>query len=187
MSSNRNVTIFGQSVTFTARVTPVAATGTVTFTAGRRHRRRPPTLDSTGRATLVTSTLAVGSHTISAAYNGSTPNYLPSASTTVIQTVNKAGSRTAVTTSGSPAPRGTTVVFTSTVTPVAQGTGAFTGTVQFNIDGVNVGAPVIIDASGTATYATPTLAVGRHTVSAIYSGDVNHNASNSGTITQRIQ
>jgi hypothetical protein len=172
-------------VTFTARVNPAAATGSVVFQIDGATTGGPVILDATGRATLIVSTLAVGGHTVSAAYSGS-GNYLPSTSASLIQTVNKAASRTVVTTSGSPATRGTTVVFTATVTAVAPGAGTPTGTVQFRIDGVNAGAPASLNSSGQAAFATSTMSVGRHTVSAVYTGDGSFNASTSGTITQRI-
>ena len=41
---------------------------------------------------------------------------------------------------------------------------------QFQIDGTNAGSPVTLS-NGTATYETSTLAVGSHSVAAIYSGD----------------
>jgi Bacterial Ig-like domain (group 3) len=143
-------------------------------------------LDATGRARLTISSLSVGSHTVTASYGGSV-NYLPSTSTTLTQTVNKASSRTIVSTSGSPVPLGTTVVFTATVMAIAPGAGLATGSVQFRIDGVDVGAPVSLNSSGQAAFAISTLTVGRHTVSAVYGGDGNFNTSTSGTITQRIQ
>jgi hypothetical protein len=186
VTSNRNPSVSGQSVTFTARVTPVAATGTVTFTVDGAAVAGPLTLDATGRATLVLGSLSVGTHTVSAGYGGSV-NYLQSASATLTQTVNKASSRTVVTTSGTPAPVGSTVIFTATVTAVAPGAGTATGAVQFRIDGVNVGTPVDLNASGQAAYLTNTLATGRHTVSAVYAGDANLNASTSANLTQRIQ
>ena len=144
------------------------------------------TLNATGRATLVTNALAVGSHTISAIYGGSV-NYIASASADLNQTVNKAASRTVVTTSGSPAAVGTTVLFSASVTAVAPGSGIPTGTVQFRVDGVNVGAPVTVDPSGHAAFATNTIPIGRHNVSAVYSGDAGFNASTSALITQRIR
>ncbi len=185
VTSNRNPSVFGQSVTFTARVIPAAATGTVTFTIDGAAFGGPITLDATGRATLITRDLSVGAHTVSAAYAGSV-NYRPSSSANLTQTVNKAASRTVVTTSGSPAVRGTTVVFTATVTPGAPATGTRTGAVQFRIDGLNVGSPVALNASGQAALAISTLTPGRHTVSALYSGDGNFNTSASANITQRI-
>jgi hypothetical protein len=126
----------------------------------------------------------VGSHTVAAAYSGNT-NYAAS-SGSLTRPVNKAASRTVVTTSGSPALRGTTVIFTATVSAVAPGVGTPTGTVQFRIDGVNVGSPLALNSSRQAAYSTSTLTVGLHTVSAVYSGDSGFNASTSANRNQRI-
>ena len=50
-----------------------------------------------------------------------------------------------------------------------------------------MGAPVALNPSGQATYATSTLTVGLHTVSAVYSGDAGFNTSTSANRNQRIQ
>ncbi len=186
MTSNRTSSVFGQSVTLTARVTPLAATGTVQFRLDGADIGAPVALDATGRATFVTNVLTVGTHTVSARYGGST-NYLPRVSANLTLTVGKAASATVVTSSGSPAAPGTTVVFTATVTAVPPGAGTPSGTVQFRIDGVNVGAPAALNASGQAAYATSTISLGRHTVSAVYIGDGNFNTSTSSGINQRIR
>ena len=188
LTRNRTTSVFGQSVTFTARVLPLAAAAanTVTFTvdgvAGS-----PVALDATGRARLITTTLAVGTHTVSAAYGGSA-NYPPSTSATLTNTVNKAASRAIVTTSGTPAAVGTPVVFTTTVTAVAPGVGVPTGNVTFTIAGAGGGTAVVaLNSSGQAAFSTSTMAVGRHIVTAVYNGDGNFNADPSNTLTQRIR
>ena len=62
---------------------------------------------------------------------------------------------TTLTSVPNPSTFGQNVTFTATV---AATTGIPTGTVQFSIDGANVGAPVALDAAGVATYSTSTLA-----------------------------
>jgi hypothetical protein len=186
VTSSRNPSVFGQSVTFTARVTPVAATGSVQFFLDGAAVGGPVALDATGRARLVTSTLVPGAHTVSVSYGGNV-NYLTSSSAPRAQTVTKASSRSVVTSSGTPAPQGSTVVLTATVTAVAPGVGTPTGTVQFRIDGALAGTPLVLNSSGQAAYPISTLTVGRHTVSVVYSGDVGFNAGTSGSFTQRIQ
>jgi hypothetical protein len=145
----------------------------------------PVTLDATGRATLALSTLMVGNHTVSAQYLGSS-NFLTSNSATLTQTVNRAASRTVVTTSGTPATAGSTVTFTATVSAVAPGAGTPAGSVVFTIDGVAVSGQVTLTA-GTATYSTNTLTIGTHVVSARFAGDTNFTASTSATLGQRIR
>ncbi|WP_283498256.1 Ig-like domain repeat protein [Cryobacterium sp. PH29-G1] len=185
LTRNRTTLVFGQSITFTARVTPLAAAGTVQFMFDGAAVGGPVTLDATGRATLVTSTLAVGSHTVSVTSSGNA-NYLPSASNTLTQTVRQGSSRAVVTSSGLTAARGATVVFTATVTAAAPATGVPAGSVQFRIDGVDAGGPVALNPSGQAAYATSALTAGRHTVIAVYSGSNDFAASTSRGIRQRI-
>jgi hypothetical protein len=188
VTSNRQPSVFGQSVTFTARVTgTVVPDGTVQFMVDGVASGAPVTLDATGRATLALSNFTVGNHTVSAQYLGST-NFLASTSATLTQTVNRAASRTVVTTSGTPATAGSTVTFTATVSAVAPGAGVPTiGTVVFTIDGVAVSGQVTLVA-GTATYSTITpLAIGTHVVSARFAGDINFTASTSATLSQRIR
>jgi len=88
LTSSRNPSNLGQSVTFTATVTAVAGTptGTVTFSDGT-NVLGSSRLNSAGRATFNTTGLPRGSHSITATYNGAT-GYLSSASTPLTQRVN---------------------------------------------------------------------------------------------------
>ena len=79
---------FGQGVTFTATVSGVSPTGTVQFMDGAVNLGLPVAL-SGGMAILSTSTLAQGSHSISASYSGDANN-LGSSSITITQTVTAA-------------------------------------------------------------------------------------------------
>ena len=188
MTSNRNPSVFGQNVTFTARVTPASgpvATGTVQFSIDGAPFGSLVTLGTTGRATLVVNTLAVGTHTVSAAYGGSVSDR-PSTSANLTQTVNRAASRTVVTTNRTPATQASPATLTATVTAVAPGAGLATGLVQFRVDGVSFGTAVALDPTGKATISTTGMAIGRHTVTAVYAGDGSFNGSTSGGITQRI-
>jgi len=85
LTSSPNPSNKGQTVTFTGAVSPsTGPTGTVTF------KDRTTTLGtralSSGIATLSTSSLSTGSHSITATYNGDT-NYNGSTSGAVTQTV----------------------------------------------------------------------------------------------------
>ena len=85
LTSDLNPSLFGQSVTFTATVTGGGATGTVTFnddatTLGTGNL-------SGGTATFATSSLAVGTHTITAVYGGD-GSFAGSTSPALTQTVN---------------------------------------------------------------------------------------------------
>jgi acid phosphatase len=71
LSSSANPAAAGQSVTLTATVSSASGkpTGTVTFTDGSNTLGAAP-LNGSGVATLTTSSLAPGSHSITAAYGG---------------------------------------------------------------------------------------------------------------------
>ena len=184
VTSNLNPSVFGQSVTLTARVQPNPGAGTnVEFFEGLTPLGSAP-LDATGRALLPITNLTVGTHGITAKFPGA-GTFGASTSPPFNQTVNP-NSRTVVTTSGTPANAGATVTFTATINAVAPAVGTATGSVQFRIDGGNIGSPATIT-NGRATYSTNVLTVGQHTVSAVYSGDGNLTSSTSANITQRIR
>jgi hypothetical protein len=72
----------GEQVTLTARVQPTPTGGTVTFTdkvGGSTKTLGPVAVSATGYASLTTSSLAPGYHTITASFGGS-PTYAPSVS-----------------------------------------------------------------------------------------------------------
>ncbi len=176
LTSSANPSVYGSLVTFTATVTPSAATGTVTFTDGST-TLGTGTL-SGGIATYSTSTLAVGTHSITAAYGGD-GNDNPSTSSTVTQKVSKASSTVALSSSLNPSNYGTSVTFTATVTPSVA-----TGTVTFKDGTATLGTGTL--SGGIATYSTSTLAVKSHSITAAYGGDANDNASTSAALTQVV-
>ena len=162
-----NPSFVGDNVTFTATVSPAAATGTVTFSIDGTTVASPTLVG--GVATYATATLAAGPHLVTATYNGDL-NYSASTSATITQTVGKMATTTVVVGIPNPSFVGDNVIFTATVGPAA-GTGVPTGTVQFSVDGVAVGGALLLDAAGKATYSTATLTVGDHRVEAVYIGD----------------
>ena len=93
------------------------------------------------------------------------------------------GTTTMLTSSANPQTQGTAVTFTSIVTPM---TGAVTptGNVVFTVDGA-AGATAALDSSGTASYTTSSLAVGRHVILASYGGSETDESS-SDSLTQTI-
>ncbi len=118
VTSSLNPSNFGDTVTFTATVTPSTATGTVTF-------KDDTTVLGTGTvsggvATFSTSALTGGVHSITAEYGGD-PNFVASTSSVLSQTVNYAIIATAYP-HGSISPSGTVSVSsgadqTFTITP----------------------------------------------------------------------
>ena len=184
LTSNINPSAIGTSVTITARVGPLTATGTVQFVIDNvPSAGGPVTLDPTGRASLTLNSLTLGAHTITANYSGNA-NHLTS-TRTMTQTVRSLSSAV-VATSGSPAAFGTNVTFTATVAAVAPGTGVPTGTVQFRLSGNNVGAAVPLNASGVATFTSSTIPRDTYTLTARYNGDANFWTVTSAGISQTI-
>ena len=167
VASSQNPSVIGQSVIFTATVAAVAPgtgtpTGTVTFLDGGS-AIGSGTL-SAGVTTFTTSALAGGNHTLTTSYGGDASF---NASTGSLagnpQVVNKTNSMTVVTFSQNPSVFGQSVIFTSTVSPVAPGTGTPTGTVTFLDGGSPVGTGTL--SAGVATFNTSALASGNHTSS----------------------
>jgi hypothetical protein len=81
----------------------------------------------------------------------------------VILVVTAPQSTTAVSSSTNPAVYGQSVTWTAS----ASNSGSpASGSIQFKVDGANVGAPENVDAGGTASISAPPLSVGSHSVSA---------------------
>ncbi len=186
VTSSADPSTLGQSVTFTATVSPNTATGNVQFSDGSTPIGPPVSLTGSA-ATLVVpsgsiSALTIGQHSITAAYSGDVSN-AGAASTTLLQTVNQATSTVAIASSASTAPVGQSVTFTATVTGSVTGV-APTGTVQFK-DLANVLGTVPLN-SGKAVFTTSTLTVGAHTIAAVYGGDANYLSSTSPALIETI-
>jgi sugar lactone lactonase YvrE len=189
VTSSTNPSLFGQSVTFTATVSPVAPgagtpTGTVTF-LDNGNPIGSGTLSGSGVATFATS-LSVANHTITTNYvgdgnfNGSTGSLTGNP-----QVVNKANTTTTVTSTANPSVYGQVVTFTATISPAAPGAGTPTGTVTFYDDGSPIGSGVL-SGSGVATFTTSALSVSSHTITTYYGGDGNFNGS-TGSLTGNPQ
>jgi hypothetical protein len=188
VSSSANPSASGQTVTFTATVTPVAPatgtpTGAVTFLDGGASIGSG-TL-SGGSATFITSSLSVATHTITVNYGGDA-NFNISTSANLLQTVNAAmgGTTTTVSSSANPSAFGQSVTFTATVSAVAPATGTPTGTVTFLDGGASVGSGTL--SGGSATFATSSLTVATHTITVSYGGDANFNTSTSADLLQTV-
>jgi hypothetical protein len=95
----------------------------------------------------------------------------------------QATTTTAVASSANPSVFGQSVTFTATVTP--QGLGTPTGTVTFN-DGTAAICNAVALSSGQATCTPASLAVGTHSITAVYSGDSNFKTSTSSSLTQTV-
>jgi hypothetical protein len=180
--------VFGQSVTMTARITPAGVGvlgGTVQFRLDGVAVGGARVVNASGVATYALSSMPVGLHSVTATFSGN-GNYLPSTSAAVGHRVNRAATRTVLVSSRNPAPAWSTITFTATVTTRAPGAGIPTGTVQFRIGGRNIGAPIAVGPTGIARLTTSLLGVGTHQVMAIYRTSTSFNQSESTTINQRM-
>jgi ELWxxDGT repeat protein len=183
LTSSPNPSVSGQTVMFTASVTAVTPgvgtpTGTVDFTEGTTTLASGVTLNGSGQATFTTSSLAVGSHTVTASYNGDTTfqNAAGNDSTSP-QVVNPASTTTALTSAPNPSVFGQTVTVTATVAPVSPGTGTPTGAINFTEGGMTLASGIPLNGAGQALFLTSSLAVGSHTITASYGGDANFQIS----------
>jgi len=182
MASSLNPSRYGQSVTFTATVSAGAygtPNGNVAFKDGTTTVATVALVS--GKATLV-RTFPTGTHSLTAVYAG-TASYLTSTSPVFTQTVTHAVTTTALASSLNPATHGTSVTFKATVTAA---TGSIpTGTVTFKNGSTVLGAATI-NSAGVASFATSTLTVGTHSMTAVYGGNANDAASTSTALSQVI-
>jgi uncharacterized repeat protein (TIGR03803 family) len=182
LASSQNPSNFGQSVTFTATVTPEFSgtpTGTVTFNNGST--KLGTVSLSGGVASYATTKLAVGTEPITAVYNGST-SFTTSTSNALSQVVNQASTTTTLVSSLNPSTYKQAVTFTATVSPQFSGTA--TETVTF-YDGRTALETKSLS-GGKAKYTTAKLAVGTHNITATYNGSADFTGSSSAPLTQTV-
>ncbi len=177
--SDGSPSLFGDDVTFTATVSPVPASGSVQFAIDGSPVGAPVALTG-GEATLVAPGLSAGVHQVDAAFLGSA-NY-KSSSDSVVQTVSKRSSATALVNTPLVPQAGSSVTFQATITGGGPVPG---GTVQFSVDGSPMGSPVTLSGTGTASRTITAPSAGVHTITALYSGSLAHLTS-SATATMTV-
>ena len=183
LASHLNPSAPGQAVTLTATVTSPSGSpsGAVAFFDGATLLGTAG-LGPSGTAALTTSTLTTGAHAITAVYDA-TLNYL-SSDDGVTQNVVMGSTTTVLVSSANPSPVSTAVTFTATV--AAAGTpahGTPQGTVTF-LNGASVLGTSPLDAEGKATWTTTGLAVGSHSITAVYGGSAGASGSTSAMLNQ---
>lgn len=168
---------YAQSVTLTATVSGDNPGGNVTFYDGAASLGSASL--SGGVASLSTSALGVGSHSLTAVYEGDALN-TTSTSNTVTQAVSQASTSTVLTSSANPAGYGTSLTLTATLS----GGSNPGGSVTFKDGATTLGTGTV--SNGVATYSTSALSIATHSLTAVYSGDTNHSASTSSALSQVI-
>jgi hypothetical protein len=187
LGGSPNPATLGQAVTFIAMVVPtpatnVSLTGVVALFDGTT-KIGMSALDNTRKATLPTSALILGSHSITAQYGGDA-NFTASTSTALTQSVvPPSATTTALASSLNPATTGASVTFTATVT--SSGSGTPTGTVTF-LDGATRLSTAAINTQGQAALSTAALLQGAHSITAQYGGDANFSGNTSGVLTETV-
>ena len=195
--SGQNPSVVGQTVTFTATVSPVAPgggvpTGTVDFVFnGTTYGDDVPLVNGQASAQIPFNTVSSPTFSVDVTYTSNTPNYLGS-SGSVAQTVTKGTAAGTLTSSsnGNPALVGTTVTFTANFSAIAPASGVPTGTADLFIDGNPVSVGQTLNGAGTVTFNVTNAAIlsqGNHDVFVRYNGDPNFNAADSVHLTQSIK
>jgi hypothetical protein len=191
LTSAPNPSVSGQAVTFTATVAGVTnnspvPTGTVSI-FNSVTLLGTPTLNGSGQASVMTSSLGAGSNTLSAIYSGDN-NYASNSSPVLTQIVNasaNAATTTTLTSSVNPAKSGQKITFTATVKATASNPAVPSGTITF-MDGSTQIAQSSLSGTAQTSVTTSTLSAGSHSITAVYSGDVNFGGSTSNLITETV-
>jgi acetyl esterase/lipase len=178
VTSSKNPSSVGESVTFTATVAPVSPStltprgGAIKFSIDGAPVANVDILDKNGVATYTTSSLSAGDHNIVATYDPAVPsnpdanNYTGSTSPAIVQHV-LAG--TTVTVGSQSAPAGQTATVNVAVSAVPPATGVPQGTVTIR-NGATVLGSATLDPTGHATVSIAPLTGGTYTLTASYSG-----------------
>lgn len=190
LSSSGNPSSFGNSITFTARISaagiPLAVSlGTVTFSDGAVVLGSSSPNNS-GVATYTIASLSVGNHNIIASYSGTT--YVASShSNSISQLIRKGQPKLSLQATSDPSLLGSPVTFAATIAgPAGSAQG---GAVSFQ-DGSTFIGTATPDNAGVATLTVPSptspvLGLGSHTIRATYLGNVNF-VSGSTMLSQEV-
>lgn len=176
--------VYGQGMTYTAQVNPsfgAQPTGTVTFFDGSTSLG---TATLSGyQANLFASTPNVGTHQITATYNGDA-NFLASTSIAVTETVSQAQTGLTLSSNVNQLPFGQP--FTLSATVVISNLGTPTGTVNFfdTSSATSLGTATVTN--GVAQLTLSNLPPGAHVITSFYSGDTNFLGSSSPTYQENI-
>ena len=184
VSATPNPGLAGASVAITATIKVTAGvstpTGNVTFTSGLTVLGSAALNSNTLLATI-NPILAPGNYTIVATYTGDT-NDAGSTSVSLPYTVVQATTNTTVVAVPSPGIVTAPITFSATVTSNG---GTPTGAVNFLANGSAIGSGNL-NASGVATFATSSLAVGSYSITAQYLGDTDDAASTSAAFPETV-
>jgi hypothetical protein len=191
---------FGQSVSFTATVSPLpngagTPTGMVTFQDGNTVigqvplsfggvvcRPSPTDPSRSCEASITRSNLTPGTHNIVATYASDTQ--FAASSGNIAQLV-QSGTTTTLSSSLNPSSTAQPVMFTATVAASSPAAGTPAGSVVFK-EGATTLATVALDGTGRASFITSTLSAGIHNITAAFAGSSGWINSSSGIVAQSV-
>ncbi len=169
-------------------------TGTVSFSDNGAPTGGPVTVNNQGIALPLnpTTTFAVGSHSVTAAYSGD-PSFKTSVSAPVAFSISQAQSTTNIDPPGNQIVAGNFFQLTVEVDTTSWGNSP-TGTVTLFSGGTQIGTPQAVTTGGSngtgvvsrANFNAASLAPGQNVLTAKYNGDTNYSASTSPAITVNI-
>ncbi len=196
LSSTASPAVVGRQVTLVAVVNPAAGgaggtapTGPVTFMDGNTVLGTSGLIVVSNRKVTMfsTSSLAAKTHSITAMYAGG-GKYAGSATNALVEKVNKVATSTALVNSTSSPVTGQSVPLTATITVTAPGGGIASGSVTFK-DGraaLGTGSTAVVGGKLQAIFTTSSLAVGTHSITAVYGGDANYAKSTSTAVSEAV-
>ena len=191
--SSANPADAGATVNFTVTITGASSTSPNVPVTGSVNLMDGATVVGTGTVAALgtgpatasvvipVSTLAIGSHAITAVYAGDT-NYTGSTSGAVSEVISLATSSNVLTASSTNPVALKPVTLTATL---SSNGGVPTGSVTFFDGTTTIGTGNLT--KGAVSITTATLAVGAHTITAIYGGDMKDGASTSNAVTITVQ
>ena len=173
-TSGTNPSTFGDSLTFRATVTQLGSatavtSGAVKFFDGGASCAAPgsqigadQTLNASGQASITTSTLSVGSHTILACYQGATG--FDVSSNAINQTVNPACTAVSVSTN----PTDQTITYGADASFTASAAGSPAPTVRWQVDSGSGFADLSGQTTSTLTLTKPTVSMSGNQYRAVF-------------------
>ncbi len=187
LMSSANPATFGQTVTITADVSSTTGTptGDVTFTVDG-HAQTPVALavvNGVDQASISSSALSVGPHTINATYAGNA-SFTSSSPVNPLSLSVVALTTMRLSSSNNPSVLGQSVTLTATVTAPG-GAGTPTGSVSFD-EGNTVRQTVDLNSSGQATFTTAALALGSNTITAVFTATGDFSGGSSTPLSQVV-
>jgi hypothetical protein len=182
LASSVSPAVVNQPVTVTATITTQfggITTGSITFKDGVNILGSASPVGNV--ATITTTTLSKGNHSLSASYSGD-PNFSGCNSNNLPEAVNQASTTTAVTSTVNPSVANQSTTFKATVT--GQFGGTPTGTITFKSGTLSLGRVNL--SGGSASLIQTFTTSGARSITALYSSDVNFTASTSPTLSQVV-